>query len=385
MTRLLTILILLAASDRTAETYAPEAPAARARHAPGWVTGYWYSPPAWGNLPVSDIDFEALTHISHFGVLPTADGGFESSSLKYVTDYARELVRAAHAHGVKVLLCVAQTSSGGDFPHATSPAALPRLVANILRLVDTYGYDGVDLDWEHTVDSDRFKALVEELRLRLNALTPRGTLTGAFWEAQYVARVYPNFDQINLMAYDGCPVGNGFSWHNAALHSPAGPVKKPSGEWGLGKFLNAPSAIPRAKMGLGIPFYGYLWRGGAGTPTGGVTAPSQTWTRPPTTRPLSYREIVSDRQLWQDAYKRRDPVAGVPYLSIDRPGSADDVYVTYDDEVSVAAKAAYAEANGLGGLMIYDLSGDYLPGHKPLHPLLGAVKRATRGRAQAER
>ena len=79
-----------------------------------WATGYWHSPPAWGGLPVSAIDYSALTHIIHYAVLPNNDGTFESQSLKYITDYADDLIRAARQNGVKVLISVAQTESGGD-------------------------------------------------------------------------------------------------------------------------------------------------------------------------------------------------------------------------------------------------------------------------------
>ena len=69
-----------------------------------WATGYWHSPPAWGGLPVSAIDYSALTHIIHYAVLPNSDGTFEPQSLKYITDYAADLTRAAHQNGVQVLI-----------------------------------------------------------------------------------------------------------------------------------------------------------------------------------------------------------------------------------------------------------------------------------------
>lgn len=91
---------------------------------------------------------------------------------------------------------------------------------------------------------------------------------------------------------------------------------------------------------------------------------------------MDYRKIIADPTMWQDSYKQRDWTGGVPYLSIDRPGSDNDVFVTYEDEVSVAQKVTYASSRGLGGVMIYELSADYLPGQVPNHPLLEAVKNA---------
>ncbi len=345
---------------------------------PLWVTGYWYSPPVWGGLPVSDIDYSGLTHIVHYGVLPAADGSFDSTSLQDVSSYAGALISAAHSHDVKVLLGVAQTRVGGDFLDATQPGTLDTFISNIMNLVQTYGYDGVDLDWEDRVDAGQFHALVQGLRSQLNALTPRGTLTGAFFEPQNVATIASLFDQINLMGYDLCAVSDGFTWHNAALYN-RGNRNQRSVDVMVSRFIAPPYSIPASRLGLGIPFYGYVWRGGSGTPTGGVTGPAQSWTTQPTMRSVQYRAIVSDATLWQDANKRRDVQGGgAPYLSVGSADPGNSVFVTYDDETSIAQKVSYAVAQGMGGVMVYELSGDYLPGHTPQHPLLQAVKTALR-------
>jgi len=339
-----------------------------------WTTGYWHSPPAWGDLPVSAIDYSALTHITHYALLPNRDGTFEPQSLQYITDYAASLIRAAHQNGVKVLLSVAETPSGGDCARATKPAILAQFISNLMNLVEAYGYDGIDLDWETNVNPRQFTHLVRRLRERLDVRTPKGLLTGAFWESTpYLARMQDAFDQINVMTYDNCSPAEGFSWHNSALYG-AGGRKRRTVASRMEQFA---ARIDRSRLGIGIPFYGYIWTGGAGSPTGGVTLPGQTWTVAPNMRPRDYRLIVSDPSLWRDAYKRRQEVAGnVPYLSIDRPGAESDVFVTYEDEISVSEKVRYAKTRGLGGVMIYELSGDYFPDRCTKHPLLQSVKTA---------
>jgi GH18 family chitinase len=132
-----------------------------------------------------------------------------------------------------------------------------------------------------------------------------------------------------------------------------------------------------SKLGIGIPFYGYIWRGGQGTSTGGVTGPGQTWTVAPTIRTLNYGALISNPSLWQDSYKQRDMGAGdIPYLSIDNPGSDNDAFVSYEDGTSISAKVNYARAWGLGGVMIYDLSSDYIPNGLSKHPLFDSLKAA---------
>lgn len=345
--------------------------------APMWVTGYWYSPGIYGGLGVGQIDFTGLTHIVHYYVLPNSDGTLDSDSMQAVADQARALIGAAHSHGVKVLLGVAQTASGGDFLSATRPAYVQGFVANIMNVVNQYGYDGVDLDWEANIDSRQFTDLAMDLRGALDAQNPKGLLTGAFWSPPGpLSQVQSAFDQINVMTYDMCSPDDGFTWHNAALYADGDSQRRTVDA----RMRSFEQVTARSKLGLGIPFYGYVWRGGSGTWTGGASAPGQTWTSAPGFRHRDYRQIVNDPALWQDQYKQREQGAGsVPYISIDAPGSAGDVFATYEDEVSVAAKVAYAKSQGLGGVMVYELSADYLPGNDPQHPLLRAVAAAVAG------
>lgn len=335
-----------------------------------WVTGYWYSPPVWGNLPVSGIDFSSLTHLVHHAVSPRSDGTLDPQSLKFVAAYAPDLIRTAHQHGVKVLLGIAQQPPDDSFRQATIAASMPRVVSSIMRLVSTYGYDGVDLDWETSVAPEQFVALVRSLRAQLDAMKPKGLLAGAFFDASdYLMQTQSAFDQINVMTYDMCSVSEGFSWHNAALQS--SDVTKRTVDWRVKRFI---ARIPGSKVGLGIPFYGYIWTG--------ITRPAQTWDTAPTFKAIDYHVLAADPTLWRDQYKHRDSSAGsVPYLSIEpqRTFAGSGTFVTYDDEISVAAKVQYAKSHGLGGVMIWELSGDYFPKRNPQHPLLQAVKNALHG------
>ena len=62
-----------------------------------------------------------------------------------------------------------------------------------------------------------------------------------------------------------------------------------------------------------------------------------------------------------------DDRASVPYL-VD---SSKQVLVSYDDEESVRAKARYVVTNNIRGVIIWELTGDYLPDGRT--PLLDAL------------
>jgi chitinase len=351
------------------------APAAGWARIPGsfWVTGNWFSPPVWGGMPVAEIDFSALTHVIHYSVIPRKDGSLNPEFAKHVTDYAPELTRKAHAAGVSVLLSVADSRPDADFRGATSEENRDALIARLMALVRRYGYDGVDVNWEKNIDAQQFAAFVRELRRELDTLAPRGQLTGAFFEpGEYLAPVAELFDQINVMGYDLGAPQDGFSWHSSGLYS-AGDPRRRSVDWRIKLFL--PVAEP-SRLGLGIPFYGYVWSAPASRGRPEVTRPGQQWKEPPRFRFLNYRDIAGSPDF-RRGRKLRDHAAGeMPYISFPEGGPGGAGLVTYDDEISVAAKVEYAREMGLGGVMIWELSADYLPKQNPRHPLLEAIKAA---------
>src|SRR4051812_6680477 len=64
-----------------------------------WSVGYLWP---FGNppLPVSDIDWSALTHIVHYAAVVNADGTLDLET-EQISKNAAELVAAAHSAGVK--------------------------------------------------------------------------------------------------------------------------------------------------------------------------------------------------------------------------------------------------------------------------------------------
>jgi chitinase len=137
----------------------------------------------------------------------------------------------------------------------------------------------------------------------------------------------------------------------------------------------AAAGVPVATLTLGLAFFGKIWQGGEGTPTGGVTAPRQKWTAKPTlSGEYQYHQIVARADFAGNDHW--DAGAQTPYLGVDRPGAAADLFLPYENAKSIAAKVDFAAAVGLGGVMIWELRGDYLPDRS--HPLIAALKAAYR-------
>lgn len=349
----------------------------------GWSQGYNNS----GLLPAQNIDFGAVTHIVHFALVPRADGSLDDASNSVTAYNANAIVTAAHAAGKKVIITVGGFYTDGSFRSATSSANRTTFVTNLVNIMTSRGYDGIDVDWEPLSSSDgpQFIAFINELRAAMNAAKPGALLTAATaWGAPIFAQVKDKFDQINLMTYDLAGAWPGWvTWHNAPVTDggfkfPSTGNPPPSCEGMINEFVAA--GIPASKLGIGIDFYGYVWSGGSGTPAGGATAPRQSWSTAPTVQANVPYSTIMDT-YYQSQYYRFDDATGVSYLSIDNTGSANDKFISYDDETTIAAKYNFVKSKGLGGAIIWELGGGYrsnMPaGQKDL--LLQAVKNALGG------
>lgn len=178
------------------------------------VVGYY---PSWKPDRLSSVDFNIITHVCYAFAIPTAEG--ELLDLEN-PDTVRALIRSAHDNGAKVLLSVGgwsynDTPLESVFMEATADETrLAYFVENILFMCQEYGFDGVDMDWEHPrVDGGsarQYEALMLALAEGLHAqdkLLTAAVLSGATADGNiyYDAAAHTNavlnaVDFINVMA-----------------------------------------------------------------------------------------------------------------------------------------------------------------------------------------
>jgi len=343
-----------------------------------WVSAYYAG---WQSsyLPPDSIDFTAITQLIHFSVYPTGGASFDGTGNGMTPSHMSATVQAAHKGGKKVILCVG--GYGADFKDAVSPANRAQSIANLVAYLTTYGYDGLDIDWEPVQDEPDFLVWIVQLRAAMKAVNPNALLTdAAFSFDQAVVDARASFDQINLMTYDMAGPWPGWvTWHNSPIYdggfrfpSTGGPP--PSANGSIDNYLAA--GVPATQLGVGTDFLGYYWTGGDGTPTGGVTAPRQSYTVTPSVRSnVQYYEIMNTYEAYPQLW---DSSAQAAYISIDKPGSANDMFISLDNERTEYAKADFVRSKGIGGIIIFELGAGYRanqpPGQKDF--LLQAVKKA---------
>jgi chitinase len=332
--------------------------------APKWVSAYYAGWWQAGQLDPTEVDYAAITHIIHFSLILKPDGSFSGDGNGLTVNNIVEAVHAAHAADRKIILCIGGSNSDAGFAGSVLPAVRPNFISALVGFMTRYGYDGIDVDWEPIQSKTYYLDFIRELRQAMTQAKPDAELLTAISigdDANLLARAEKYFDQINLMTYDmSGPWPQWVTWHNTPLYdggyvfpSTGGPV--PSTDAAVREKIKA--GIPASKLGIGIEFYGYRWWGGDGTGTGGVTAPRQQWRTYP-----NYKSSVPYFQL-MDTYSRYpvrwDDVAEAAYIGVDRPGSADDEFISFDNEQTIRSKAKYVEKEGLGGAILFELGGGY--------------------------
>jgi chitinase len=331
-------------------------------------------------MPPSTIDFSVVTHVIQFSVVPNSNGSLDSNINSVSASNSSSLVQQAHLAGRKALICVGGAGSQSGFQGASSPANRGTFITNLVNFMSSRGYDGIDIDWEPLDPSDaaQYTNLVKNLRTILNGINPRPLLTAAIASpptpASLIASMADQFDQINLMTYDlSGPYPGWVTWFNSPIYD--GGYRFPSTS-GLVPSINgmvntvAGAGVPRGKLGIGIPFYGYVWSGGGGTSTGGAALPRQTWSSAPSATAVSFNTIISN--YYQTSIYHWDTNAQAAWLGIDNTGSANDKFISFDDQRSCQSKISYARNSGLGGIMIWELAHDHQAGQPD--PLLQALK-----------
>jgi len=360
------------------------------------VVGYFASWGVYGrNFHVADIPSEDITHVNyafanispalvivHGDAYADVDRFYPGDSwapgaLRGSFNQLR-LLKARRPH-LKTMISVGGWTWSGRFSDvALTPASRAAFATSCVQYMVTYGFDGVDLDWEYPVsgglssnvtrpaDKQNYTLLLAEMRAQLNAraaldgrpylLTIAGPAGPAIMANFELNLLHQYVDWINIMAYDFHGGWELTTNHNAPLHPALGdPTPAPAntlwnGAAAVAGYLAA--GVPAAKLHLGMPFYGRGWSGVPATNSGlfqsATGLPVGTW-EPGV---FDYHDLAANYVT--PATRHWDASARVPWLYIPSSG----LMVSYDDPESLGHKADFVVNQGLGGAMFWEFSGD---------------------------
>ena len=218
------------------------------------------------------------------------------------------------------------------------------LIQAILRTVDRRGYQGVDVDFEYILaeDAGRYASFLARLR---QGLAPRGLpLIAALapkTSADQPGRLYEGIDYrliaqavdfALLMTYEW-----GYTYGPPMAVSPINQVRK--------VLDYAVSEIPREKILMGMPNYGYDWK------------------LPFVKGETRAEKMSSEGAFWRAQYYNAevvyDQLSQAPYFTYFDPAGNKHV-VWFEDIRSIRAKLALVEEYDLAGVGYWDIM-DYFP------------------------
>lgn len=295
----------------------------------------------------ASLDATYVTHINYahgrFKNPSTGDGGIVIAE----PDLLEQVLALKTAKpSLKVLLMIGGWGAKADGFSMMARDADKRteFCLSCKTLIDTYGLDGIDIDWEYPTypaegngaiddDTDNFNLVLQELRATIGntkiiSVASADSAKYIDWETaiQYV-------DYVNAMTYS---MGDPPKYHNSTLyHSTL--TRSRSCEESIE--AHVAKGIPLSRLVLGVPFYGH-----------GISPYSSS---------VKFRDIAAILAATTGDYAGKnirhwDDVAKVPYLT----DSEGNMYVGYDDEESVTYKGQFARDNGLLGAMFWEYRHD---------------------------
>lgn len=312
-----------------------------------------------GPEQVDSLPAEKLTHIifsfCHLkGNRLTVDDARDSLSI-------RKLV-ALKSRNPKLKIILSLGGWGGCATCSevfSNEAARAEFAESTRALCQSFGADGLDLDWEYPAiegypehdykpeDRENFTALIRELR---NLMAPPYEISfaaGGFrkfleesidWKA-----VMPDIDRVNLMTYD---LVNGYATttgHHTPLFST--PIQRESTHNAVRYLIK--KGVPRSKLVVGAAFYARVWEDVSSFNDGLYQSGKFKTT-------IDYHDFSSDlseaagfRLFW-------DETAQAPYAY----NASKKLFATFDDKRSVEQKTRYVIDQKLDGIMFWEISHD---------------------------
>ncbi len=354
------------------------------------ITGYY---PSWkwksrNNLvSPARIPYDKLTIINYAFFVPRPDGTITGRDTVGDALYLRgtqgsRLTDLAHRHGVKVLLSLGGWEDSDNFPAIAATSLLRGAFARACTgAIREYGFDGIDIDWEYpgyadhkgtSGDRRNFTLLLQTLRdslsaygartgrsYLLTAALPAAAAHAAHIEVKEIAEI---LDQVNIMTYDFSGPWDPRSYHNSPLYGSLG-IDSGRSVDGAFRLYHRTYGVPAAKINLGVAFYGQTFSGCTALNAPHAGADTLHFPRDG----AFYYDILNTIGHF---VRRWDDQAKVPYLI----STEWNLLVSYDDAESIRAKAAYVLRNEIHGLMIWEITGDYLPdGTTPLLDAVGST------------
>lgn len=274
-----------------------------------------------------------MTHINYaFGHVNETFNGIQINNPERLKQIVALKKQSPH---LKVLLSIGGWGSGRFSEMAADAKNRNAFAKDCKRVVNEFGLDGIDIDWEYPTsssagissspdDTQNFTLMMRDIRKAIGKKKQLTLATVASAEYIDFPGILPYIDFVNTMTYD---MANAPKHHSALFQSDiSGRI---TGEESIQAHLNA--GVPANKLVMGMPFYGR--GGGEGFP------------RFHDLNKLGYPKEYTEK--WDETGK-------VPYL-VDQNGR---MVLGFENVRSLGIKCQYIIEKGLKGGMYWEYADD---------------------------
>ena len=191
-----------------------------------------------------DAPLKRLTHVNLWFLNPDSVGNFTQD----LTGLER-FVDKAHRKNVKVLFSIGGGSKHPQYHKLLQDEYRPMLINNLMAVALRYNMDGIDVDLEGSDINDNYENFVIELARELRKHNKLITSAIAiYYKDQLSDKALAQFDFVNVMSYD-----------RTGPWRPEKPGQHAGYEHAVEDldYFGVVRKIPKEKMTLGVPFYGY--------------------------------------------------------------------------------------------------------------------------------
>lgn len=298
---------------------------------------------------ISNADAQRIDVINYcFGRISNGE-----LSLKDLS-HLQEIMQLRREQKVRIVLSIGGGGVGGFAGPCSTAAGRTKFVDSIIEAIETYNFDGIDVDWEYPgwsgladstpADPHNFSLLLKELRERMDAYKEGLILSAAvisssaskFYEPKELDKY---LDYVHIMTYDGNnsgiashhtkPYGSGYSAESAIkLYSDAG--------------------VSLNKIVIGAAFYGKISE--LSNPT---TEYNSVVGKPVlSTTTIQYTKIYNEYLTNPEYQLCYDSSCGAYFLTNGK------YFITFDNADSIKAKCELIKKYDLGGMMFWDYGSD---------------------------
>jgi chitinase len=207
------------------------------------IVGY-YSLKSALSADLATVPFNKLTHINLFFLNPDTLGNF-NQDLSAIVPF----IKAAHANNVKVFPSIAGGGKHEYYHNLLKDNKRNKFVQDLLQIVLTYDFDGIDVDIEGSDIDENYEKLAIELS---KSFKPHKKLVtsaiAVFYKDILSDKALAQYDFVNIMSYD-----------HTGPWTPSKPGPHSTYDHAVADldYFYTVRKIPKNKMVLGVGFYGY--------------------------------------------------------------------------------------------------------------------------------